>query len=73
MLNSDVELVAEASRQVQAARLAREPWIRERRDQPRSWRTRARWTLAALGLIALHPAELDPLPVSIRAYAHLTS
>ena len=71
MLNSDVELIAEASRQVQEARLARELWIRARR--PRSSRTRARWMLAALGLVALRPAELDPLPASVRAYARLTS
>ena len=35
MLNSEVELIAEASRRVPEVRLAREPWIRECHDRPR--------------------------------------
>ncbi len=70
MLNSDAELVAEATLQVRETRMAREPWIRPRRSQPQP--SRSRRTLVAFGLVALRVGELDPLPVSVRGYAHLT-
>lgn len=70
MLNSDAELIAVATLQVQETRWARERWVRQRRSQPRP--SRIRRTLVAFGLIALRAGELDPLPASVRGYAHLT-
>jgi len=70
VLKSDAELIADATLQLRETRLAREPWVRQRRSQPRP--PRARRTLIAFGLIAMHPGELDPLSASVRAYAHLT-
>ncbi len=70
MLNSDAELIAAAMLQVREIRMAYEPWIRPRRGQPRPSRTRR--ILVAFGLIALRARELDPLPASVRGYAHLT-